>query len=310
MKSQSHLPRPRLHLSLNERKELYGISFTMLFTLGFLFFFFWPFFESIIFSLSELRMTPDGFTLSFVGFRNYLHILTVDPKFVRYFVESIVKTAVDIPAIVMFSLFIATILNQRFRGRTLVRLVFFLPVILTAGVIYEVQQQNYLLSALEAGGLDIQSSAGAFTDTAQVFLMQLKLPETLSGYIIGVVNRLPEIINASAIPILIFLAGLQSIPSSLYEAAKIEGATAWENFWMITFPVLSPLLLSNVVYILVYSFTAPENKLVRLIMDTTWLGGTSGYGLGAAMSWFYFLAILLFLGVVSLIISKRVFYMK
>ena len=110
--------------------------------------------------------------------------------------------------------------------------------------------------------------------------MQLKMPEGFSQYLIGVVNRLPEIINASAIPILIFLAGLQSIPLSLYEASKIEGATAWENFWKITFPIMSPLLLSNIVYIIVYSFTAPENKLVKLIMDTTWMGGSAGYGLG------------------------------
>ncbi len=298
-------------LSLTQKRALNGYLFTSLFTIGFILFFLYPMIQSIIFSISELEMSADGFKLNFIGTKNFHEVLFVNAKFVRQFVESILKTLIDIPAVIMFSFFIAVMLNQKFRGRTLARVIFFLPVILTAGVIFEVQQSDYLNNAMGMGEITTAAGGGAsFAGAAvRMFLLQLKMPETLIAYIISIVGRLTWIVSASAIPILIFLAGLQSIPQSLYEASRMEGATAWENFWKITFPMMTPLLLTNTVYVIVNSFTSPDNELVKLIQFTTWDSGARGFGLGAAMSWFYFLAIVIILGIIVKVISKRVFYM-
>lgn len=297
----------RLRLTLSTRKAIKGYIFTLPFIIGALLFIIYPFVQSVIFSLNELVITPQGYELTFVGLANYRHAIFVHTTFVRVFVETMLRTLVNIPAIIIFSFFAANLLNQKFKGRMLARTIFFLPVILTAGVVQRMEQDDYFHQLMshgetgEAGGL--LSSAGIET-----FLMQIRLPEGFIEYIIEMVDIIPEIINAAGIPILIFLAGLQSIPSSLFEAADIEGATAWESFWKITFPLISPMFLTNVVYIVIDSFTAANNELVVLIRNVGW--GGAGYGVGSAMAWMYFLAVSLLLVVIIGIISGRVVYLE
>jgi ABC-type sugar transport system permease subunit len=137
--------------------------------------------------------------------------------------------------------------------------------------------------------------------------MYLKLPEGLLTYIVQGSERISEIIRSSGIQILIFLAGLQSIPSSLYEVAKIEGATGWESFWMVTLPLLSPLIVTNIVYSIIDFFTAPSNELVNFIQDNTF--GGAGYGVSMAMSWLYFVLVGIFLLLTAGLISRKVVYM-
>jgi ABC-type sugar transport system permease subunit len=132
------------------------------------------------------------------------------------------------------------------------------------------------------------------------------IPEGMMEYVVGAAESLPTVIRASGVQILIFLAGLQSIPRDVYEAASVEGATAWERFWLITFPMLTPLILTNVVYTVIDSFTVMNNELVLLIR-TTMLEG-AGYGVGMAMAMIYFTAIAIVLALVFAILSKRVFY--
>ena len=288
-------------ISLHTKKALMGYAFTMPFALGFALFFLYPFIQSIVFSLNELQITKTGYELTFVGLKNYYHVLLVDPQFRRVFVESVLEMVVDIPTILMFSLFAATLLNQQFKGRLFARMFFFLPVILSAEIAAKIHQSHYMGQAMDMaqeGLFDIKSIGLA--------LSQLKLPPGFIMFIMDAINRVPEIIRASGIQILIFLAALQSIPSSLYEAAEMEGATAWESFWKITFPLMSPLFLVNIVYTIIDTFTTPANKLMRMIKAAAW--GGAGFGVSAAMSWFYFAAIVLFLGVTVLIVSKNVYY--
>ena len=138
--------------------------------------------------------------------------------------------------------------------------------------------------------------------------MDMRLPEGFLAFILQAVNYIPDIIRSSGIQIFIFLAGLQSIPGSLYEAADIEGATSWENFWLITVPLMSPIIVVNIVYTIVASFTAADNQLLSLIRQTSFGGG--GYGIGVAMAWVYFLVIGIFLLIVLKIISRWVFYQE
>lgn len=293
-------------LSLRSKRALWGVLFTAPFTIGFILFFVSPMIQSITFAFNELEITPFGFDLHYVGLDNFRYALAVDPDFVRVFTETTAAILVDIPAVIVFSFFAASLLHQKFRGRTLARVVFFLPVILTAGVIYKLESTD-ILSQMRAF---IPDEAGAISGTQAVISLMLKLqiPSRFTNYIITAVFRIPDIIKASAIPILIFLSGLQGIPASLYECAKIEGATGWENFWKITFPLISPLFLTNIVYIIVNSFTSPGNELVDLIHNTAWLRGI--YGASVAMTWFYFGVIALILILVFAVLSKRVVYME
>lgn len=295
--------RSRKSLSLTQQRSLLGIVFTLPFTLGFLLFFLYPFFQSIVFSISELRITPQGFDLAYVGFRNYLHALTVHPTFVRVFFETLLRMLADVPLILVFSFFAALLLNQEFKGRWLARVIFFLPVIMGAGIILTMEQTDYMMVLQSAPVADPTAISG---EALRDFLFQMRLPEQVLNYVVAAVEQIPVIIRSSGIQILIFLAGLQSISPALFEAADVEGATKWESFWMITFPMMGPLILTNVVYSIIDSFTAAHNQLVVLIRTTAF--GGAGYGVSLAMSWIYFVAILLVLAIAVRAISKNIFY--
>lgn len=291
----------RFKLSLRAQKALLGVLFTLPFILGFAAFLAYPFFQSVIFSLSKLSIVSTGYELDFVGLDNYRHALLVDPRFRQVFVETVVGIAARIPVILIFSFFAANLLNQRFRGRMLARVVFFLPVIMGAEISLKMQQADYMQQAVsfsESGLLPLS--------VLQELLLSLKLPLAFINFIFAAINEIPLIIRSSGIQILIFLAALQSIPKSLYEAAHMEGATAWEAFWKITFPLISPLMLVNVVYTIVDSFTAPDNALLELIQNAAWMG--AGFGVSTAMSWIYFAAILGILAVTFILLGREVHY--
>jgi len=251
--------------------------------------------------VSKLTIVPTGYELDYVGLENYRHVLLVDPRFRQVFVETVVTMAARIPVVLIFSFFAANLLNQRFRGRMLARVIFFLPVIMGAEISLKMQQADYMQQAVSFSESGLLSMAAL-----QQLLTTLKLPQAFIGFIFQAINEVPLIIRSSGIQILIFLAALQSIPKSLYEAAHMEGATAWEAFWKITFPMVSPLLLVNVVYTIVDSFTAADNALLELIQDAAWMG--SGFGVSTAMSWIYFAAVLGILAVTIILLGRRVHY--
>ena len=292
-------------VSLKRRKALAGFLFSLPFIIGFLVFFVIPFVQAISFSLSELQFTEEGYDLTYRGIANYYYIVFVDVDFIPLFLEEIGEVIIDLPLILFFSFFSALVLNQKFKGRFLARAIFFLPVILGAGIILRLQQEDYMTAFLQQA----EQTGFAFSGQAlREFLMQLRLPEEMLDYILDAVERIPEIVRASGIQILIFLAGLQSIPPSMYEASRVEGATAWENFWMITLPMLSPLIVTNVVYTIVDSFTAANNEFVELIRSTA-IGG-AGFGIGMAMSIVYFAAIMIILLITFKVVSSWIFYQE
>jgi ABC-type sugar transport system permease subunit len=292
-------------LSLGQRKAVLGYAFISPFLIGFAFFVLYPFVQSVVFSFSKLQVSASGFTLDFVGWANYRHSLMVDADYKRMLFETIVSTVADIPAVITFSFLVASILNQNFRGRLLARLVFFLPVVLNAEAVLRMEESDYLRSMMARSS----SGGSAFVSgTVENLVRDLVLPGWLVEFVLSAVERIPHIITASGIPILIFLAGLQSVPASWYEAADIEGATAWERFWKITFPLMSPLFLTNVVFITIQSFTSYDNALLSFIKGVAW--GGAGYGASVAMSWIYFGAIALVIGLIIAVMSRQVFYMQ
>lgn len=298
----------RRRLSLRGREALSGYLFTLPFVIGFILMFLYPFIQSILFSLSELKITADGYELIWVGLGNYHNALFINAEYPRLLVETGLAMFRDVPLILIFSFFAAILLNQKFKGRLIARVIFFLPVIMGADIILRMESADYMSFFLDAG-LAEEAAAQTVFNRSQIvnLLMYLKLPEGLLTYIVGGSERIAEIIRSSGIQILIFLAGLQSISPSLYEVAKIEGATGWESFWMVTLPLLSPLIVTNIVYSIVDFFTAPSNELVSFIQDNTF--GGAGYGVSMAMSWLYFILVGIFLLITAGLISRKVVYM-
>ncbi|MFY9437294.1 MAG: sugar ABC transporter permease, partial [Limnochordia bacterium] len=293
----------RLRMSFERRKVVAGYLFCLPFILGFVLFFLVSFVRTILFSFNELTLTPEGFSLTFVGLANYHYALNVHPSFPMDLLTEIGNLFMEVPLILAFSFFTALVLNQRFIGRLTARTILFLPVILAAGVIFRLEEKD-MITQLSMGaaqpGLVFSGAA------LQNLLFSTRLPEALLNFVLTAVESIPEIIRASGIQVLIFLAGLQSIPRSIYEAADVEGATAWENFWLITLPMLSPLILTTVVYSIIDSFTSADNALVAMIRSTAFVG--QGFGLSAAMSTVYFAAIFAILGLTIAVVSRWVLY--
>ncbi|WP_042197764.1 carbohydrate ABC transporter permease [Paenibacillus camerounensis] len=293
-------------LSLQHKRSLLGIAFIAPWLLGFIFLFAAPLLRSIQFSFSKLTVDPSGFTLQGVGWANFNNALFVDASFNRVLTESVWDMVLNVPMILFFSLFSATLLNQKFRGRIVARAIFFLPVILASNAI----------SAAEASGLiNLVGDATAVNELGQsgsqynvmsmvMILSEIGLPLSFVDYIVDAILRIYEIITSSGVQILIFLAALQSVPGAMYEVAKIEGATAYESFWKITFPLVSPLILTNVIYTIIDSFSG--SAVTKMIFTTAFT--TQNFGLSAAMSWIYTLIISIILVIVGYVLSKRVHY--
>ena len=293
----------RLNLTFKQQQQLGGFLFSLPFLIGFAFFFVKPMIQSVRMSLSELTLTSNTFELEFTGVRNFKQALLVHPTFVRIFTEVFVELVATVPLIIGFSLFVAMLLNQDFKGRTLARVMFFLPVIMGAGVVMKMEINDFANIVRQD---HINEVARFGSETFRFILDNSFLPEQLIDFVVDVAESLPTVIRASGVQILIFLAGLQSIPRSVYEAANVEGATAWEGFWLITFPMLTPLILTNAIYTIIDSFIRMDNELVLLIRETMF--GGDGYGVGMAMAMIYFAAIAVVLGIVYAVLSKRISY--
>ena len=293
----------RFRWTFERRQKLGGFLFTTPFIVGFMLFFLVPFAQAVIFSFNELKLTSTTYELVPKGFSNYGYALFTHPSFVRTLTELIEDLLVEAPLILAFSFFAATLLNQKFTGRTLIRVIFFLPVIYSAGVIQKLEVEDY---AAIMYATSRRTATFLSSDSLKALFAAAHLPGAMTRYVNAMIDNLPDVIRSSGVQILIFLAGLQSIPPETYEAADVEGATPWEKFWLVTFPMVSPLILTNLVYTIIDSFTDMNNTVLRLIEEVLWRG--YGYGASMAMAMLYFGAVSLVLIVAFALVSRRVFY--
>jgi ABC-type sugar transport system permease subunit len=276
--------------------------------IGFLAFLLYPILQSVVMVFSDvgLDLVNHRFSLKFSGFENLKRVFFVDPEFNRLLVNELWRVVLIVPAVILFSLFAALLLNQQFRGRSFVRAVFFLPVILSSGAIIGLEANNSLLSAITQDIRKTNMMLTSVTDVLEDILIAGGMASNFFQYIFVVVNQIYTIVMASGIQIIIFLSGIQTIPPSLYEAAEIEGAAKWECFWKITFPMVSPLILVNVVYSVVDFFLRTDNQVMSKIQKTFMV--KMEYSFSTAMSWAYFAAVFVVLGVVYLVVSRAVYY--
>lgn len=297
-------------LTLRGKEAVAGYLFAIPFLIGFFGLFLPMLLKSVGFSISNMTVEKSGYVLTRAadgGLEHYIRALTIDPKFNLALLNAVKDMAVNVPLIIIFSFFAANLLNQKFRGRGIARSIFFLPVILTSGVVLGLETSDLLQTTLGPEGMLSADDANTVFNVAGFLLNYTNLPSGVVMYLSQAVLGIYDIVIASGVQILIFLAGLQGISPSLYEASNMEGATAWENFWKITFPMISPLILVNAVYTIIDSFTSADNELMKMIKTTIFTDVKYGYG--SAMAWIYFLIIVVIIAIVGGIIGKRVFYM-
>ena len=221
---------------LVERRNRQGYFYILPFLVGFICFLLIPLLQSVYFSFGDVAISSGGYTVTPVGWKNYIKAFTIDPEYRVILTESLGRMAVDLPFIMVFSLVAAILLSREFRGRALARVLFFLPVIISTGVIVTMEQSNGVLSMMMNRSVSNVSNGMREQVSATSFILSLLgsgLPGWLTSFLADVIARLYDIIAASGLQILIFLSGLHTIPPALYEVSSLEGATAWENFWKI-----------------------------------------------------------------------------
>ena len=296
----------RRSMSLHARRSVTGVGFLLPWLIGVLVFFIQPIVLSIRFSFNQLTI-DEGYTLTAVGWANYYNALRADESYLPYLTEALTEVLPNMLIILVFSLFVALLLKGRFFGSSLVKAIFFLPVIMSSG----------LFLSLQAGmGDTLQAGSNAVMESSQQTLTVLKsmnltellkdagFPEQVITFISGPIDRIYSIMTNSGIQIFIFLAGLNSISPALYEAAEIESATAWEAFWKITFPMIMPMILVNAIYSIIDSFTSINNKVMNYVYDMAFMNRE--FGMSSAMCWMYFLCLSVIIALVAWIISRRI----
>jgi ABC transporter, permease protein len=252
--------------------------------------------RSALFSFQDVTPGDTSFQTAWVGLRHYYTALFVDTTYLRNLVNATVQLLYNVPLVIIFSLFVATLLNQKLRGSAVFRAIFFIPAVLVTGAIAASTSGNALSAAMnELEGISTGAGAsGAFTmEDLQNLFGGAVMSSSLYTYILSIINNIFGVINQCGVQILIFIAGLQSISPSVYEAASIEGANGWDCYWKITFPLIGPMIYVNAIYTVVDSFTGSSNPIMKEVYS---LGiSQSKIGYASAYAWMYFAVIVLVL---------------
>ena len=289
--------------SLEKQRGRWGWFFVAPWIVGISVFFVWPMIDSIVYSFSRLNVTENGFQLTFVGFENFLYFFTEDTFFLQYLAESIGGIIPSVLMIVAFSILIALVLKEKFLGRSLARAVFFFPVIIASGVVITILKSQVMMSGSSVSDMS-PSYLFQAPDLVEVFA-DLKIPDKVLTSITDILNQIFDLTWKSGVQILLLLAAINNIPASFYEVGVMEGATAWEKFWKITFPTISPTLLVVIIYTIIDGFTDYGNKVMGMLRD---FYTNNNYAYSATIGVIYFVCILAIIGLINFILSRWVFY--
>lgn len=279
-----------------------GWLFILPFVIGFIFLFAKPVYESLIWTFNDVTVGTDGLEYTPKGWENYKKVFTGDAEFIKKLWPMLTEAVVKILVIMFISMFLAILLNEKFAGRLLFRAIMFLPVIFAADQVLAVfnslggrdelkeTSSSFFVMSGEASGF-VKEIIGSFGGLSSII-------EKFTGY----ATQLFNLLWSSGIQIILFIIGLQTIPAYLYEVADMEGATKWETFWKITFPLLTPSILLCLIYTIIDYFNASTNPVVALI---------DGYRMNdidyaCAMSWGYSIAVFLLVVIVNAFLSRKV----
>ncbi len=311
--------------SLDRRKAKAGWIFVLPFIIGFVLIYVPIVIDSIIYSFSTIT-TKAGqpMQIDFVGFANYNDALFgaaskaggTGDSFVQVLIKGLQNMIFDIPMILIFSLFMAVLLNQKMAGRAAFRAILFVPVILSTGIMESINSMTSSIQSSMGSAEGITDGSGS--SAGSEIVSSIDIEQWFSGMVIGdglveyvttAINNIFNIVNHSGVQILIFLAGLQSISPAIYESVQIDGASAWETFWKITFPMISPMILVNSVYTIIDSFTMDSNIVMQFI-SKVYSSPDGSIVASSAMSWMYFLIVIGIIGIVAAVFSAYIFYQR
>ena len=295
----------RKHGGLQRRQQRNGWLFVLPWIVGFVIFFLKPLVQSLWFSFNDVTMGNSGMETAFVGLGNYKYLLIQDSSFLTNLWTVTLTLLQQVAICTVLSLFIAVVLVQKFRGRTLYRAIFFLPIIMTSGVVY-----SMVGSVVGSAGLSGSGNAYMYSSVSLTTLMlQGGIGKSVVDFLTRAIDSIFAMTTNCGVPILLYISGLQKIPESAYEAARIEGAGSWDIFWKITIPKIMPIIFLNIVYIIVDASTAygssSGGNVMMAAIQTMGFGKTMKFGMSSAMAWMYFLVVALFLALAYLLIGKR-----
>ena len=288
--------KPKKQLTEMQRRRRTGLLFTAPFIVGFMCFYFQPLLLSLYYTFLDVQpVKGGGLSMEWYGLGNYHYLFNRETNYWQSLVTTLKNMALTTPVVLVFSLFIAVILNQKFRGRMFARAVFFMPVVVTSGIVMKIVQGDTYIDSVES-----EASTTIFKAAGMAQILQgMNLPDNIINLFTSIVNSTFDTLWKCGVQILLFLAALQSVPPQLYEAAKIEGATGWEVFWKVTFPNVAPIILVNIVYTVIDSITDASNQLMTSINETAF--SKLQYSVACLEAWIFFIILLAIIGIIFLV---------
>ncbi len=288
-------------MSLTARQSWTGFAFVSPFIIGFCVLLAPQFIQSLMFCFTDVSIDPSvGLQMGEFHFNNFKHVFQEDPTYSTQLVSSLTTLAWKVPVIVVASLFIALILKSKFIGRTFMRGVCFLPVVLATGIVMKIVSTDTVSSSVMSGNM-VSSGAMVDTNALEDLLVNMGLGSEITDFINMIYSNLFGVLWDSGVQMIIFLAGLQSISPSLYEASSIEGATAWEDFWKITIPMIGPMIMLNIFYTVIERSLATGNPIMVKVLTEY---NNVNLDWSATMGWVYFAVIAVVLALVAIVFRK------
>lgn len=287
--------------SLLARRNRNGLFFSLHWIIGMLLFFIVPLFSSILYSFSDVALENEGLKISFQGLKHFKYLLTEDAQYVDCLRDAVVNLLVSLPIVIALSLFLALVLNGKFRGRLAFRLIFFLPVILANSVVMTILKSSVVNLPLFTATSGQEMNYGQMIDFTAI-LANLNLPDAISNLFSTYLSNIFNLIWSCGVPTLLFLSGLQSITPQLYEVGRIEGASRWEMLWMMEIPMLRNIITLVLIYTMIDLFTAIDNPVMEII--TSAMFERQLYDRSSAMLWGYFVIVGAVMGLVLFVYNR------
>ncbi len=294
------LKKKKKYRGIESLKSTYGRRFVLHWELGLLLFFVVPLFQSFYYAFCDVSFSGGEYHFEFAGMKNFDYAWNTNANFQNNVWASLGSMAGSLPVIVIISLILALLLNQKFRGRLFFRGLYFLPVIIASGVVIDLLFKTTTSDISSAG---VSDSFASNMLKVEDIIAWLSLPTQIGTFFASLLNNIFNLVWNSGIQIVLFISGMQSIPDSLYEVSKVEGATKWEEFWFITLPMLSRTLILVIVFTMVELVTA-KNNAVMTQAYTLMRGAASSYGTASAMLWIYFIIVGVCMALIMFIFSK------
>ena len=277
-------------VSIASKNAIVGYLFVLPWIIGFFALVVYPFGRIIYFSFNNVSLYQTTYTYTNVGWRNFERILMEDIDFVIQVQNFVVRVLLFTPVIVTLAIILAILLNQNFKGKGFFRMIFFLPIIILNGE---------LLNTISSyGGMDID------LNRLVIDIITTLIPMGAVNVFVSIFELIIEVLWYTGVPVLIFLAMLQKIDRSLYEAAQMDGANAWSIFWKITLPSIYPAVSVSIVFIVVFLANFDGNPINALILSSK-NDGARRDGYASAMAIIYTVVQLLVITSLFLLTRSR-----